>query len=203
MKTDYFSIMEKQVECSLKAGELLKTILDGYTLEKLTASRAEMHAIEHSADTVRHEALLKLARDFITPIERDDLLALVQILDDVTDAIDEVAIDLYMYCIDSLPLAVGGLVDVMLDCVRSLKSAVAEFRNFKKTDKLMPLLIAVNTAEGKADSVYIEAMHELFAKPFDPKRAVGIKEIYNSLELCCDLCEHAADVIENAVMNNT
>lgn len=32
---------------------------------------------------------------------------------------------------------------------------------------------------------------------------MGSKAVYDSLENCCDLCEHAADVIEQIIMKNT
>ena len=108
MRTDYFGIMSRQAECSLKAAELLETILKDYQPSKVAAWREDMHHIEHSADEVRHDALKRLAREFITPIERDDLLRLIQILDDVTDAIDEVVIELYMFNVARLPLKVCG-----------------------------------------------------------------------------------------------
>lgn len=203
MKTDYFEVMARQAGCSLQAAELLEEILQSYEPGRVAAWREEMHHIEHSADGVRHDALKKLSREFITPIERDDLLRLIQILDDVTDAIDEVVIELYMFSVASLPVKVRELAQVMLGCVRSLAAAVSEFRHYKKPEKLLPLLIEVNTMESTADSAYIEAVRELFLTEKDALRAIGVKAIYDSLEGCCDLCEHAADVIESAVMNNT
>ena len=203
MKTDYFDIMARQANCSLKAAELLERMLEDYQPEKLPEQRDEMHHIEHSADEIRHEAMKALSKDFITPIEQDDLLQLVQILDDVTDAIDEVAIDLYMYQIAKLPERTKELAALMIRCVRSLQAAIGEFRHFKRSQTLAGLLVEVNTMESRADSAYIEALRELFTSEKDPIRVLGVKAIYDSLESCCDLCEHAADVMENVAMNNT
>ena len=202
-KTDYFDIMTKQAKCSLQAAELLESILNDYQPGTIAAQREQMHLIEHAGDEIRHEALKSLARDFITPIEQDDLLQLVQILDDVTDAIDEVVIELYMYNVSSLPAEIKTLVAPMLNCVRVLGEAVEEFRHFKKSSTLQKLLVDVNTMESEADDAYIEAVHALFVNETDPVKTFGVKAIYDSLEDCCDLCEHAADVMENVVMNNT
>ena len=202
-QNDYFEMMENQVEYCVRAAKLLTDILGDYKPQHIALRRAEMHKIEHEADNVRHDALQKLAREFITPIERDDILQLVQIIDDVTDAIDEVIIDLYMYDVKSLPSHALGMAQLVTRCVGALETAVKELRHFKKTDTLRGMLIEVNTLESEADEAYVEAMHALFAVEKDPIRAFGVKEIYDSLESCCDLCEHAADVIENTVMNNT
>ena len=88
-------------------------------------------------------------------------------------------------------------------CVKALHTAIMEFRHFKKSETLKPLLIEVNTIESEADCVYIEALRALFTSGDEPLRILGVREIYHGLETCCDLCEHAADVIENTVMKNT
>ena len=62
-----------------------------------------MHNIEHKADEIYHDILTRLSAEFITPIDQEDILRLVQIIDDVTDALDEVVLDCYMFHIDELP----------------------------------------------------------------------------------------------------
>ncbi len=202
-QNDYYEMMENQVGYCQKASKLLMEILSGFNPQHLELKRAEMHAIEHEADNVRHDAMQKLAREFITPIERDDILKLVQIIDDVTDAIDEVVIDLYMYNIRSLPSHALSMAELVNRCVCALQDAVKELRFFKKSEKLPALLIEVNNIESEADAAYVEALHALFSTEKDALRVLGVKEIYDSLESCCDSCEHAADVIENTVMNNS
>ena len=56
----------------------------------------EVHEIEREADTHRHEITDKLAKAFITPIEREDIIALSHHIDDVTDKIEEVLIRVYI-----------------------------------------------------------------------------------------------------------
>lgn len=56
----------------------------------------QMHDIEHRADEIHHDILKKLSTEFITPIEQEDILCLVQIIDDITDALDEVILDVYI-----------------------------------------------------------------------------------------------------------
>ena len=76
-------------------------------------------------------------------------------------------------------------------------------KNFKKPEALRALLIKVNDIEIEADAVYAEAIHELFGSTSDGKTLLGAKAIYEGLENCCDLCEHAADVIEQVIIKNT
>ena len=96
-KNDYFKLIEEQISYCVKASDLLVEILSGYSLDNISEYRGKMHAIENAADEIHHDILTRLSAEFITPIDQEDILRLVQIVDDITDAIDEVVMDLYMY----------------------------------------------------------------------------------------------------------
>ena len=202
-KVSYFKMMEEQIALSAKAAVLLHEMLTEFAPAKADDYRVQMHKIEHDGDEVRHDALRRLSREFITPIERDDILQLVQIIDDVTDAVEDVAIYLYMYNVTDLPKYALTMCELVERCVAALQKSIGELHNFKRSDTLKPLLVEVNDVESDADDAYLEAMRDLFTMSPMPVAYHGIKAIYDALESCCDLCERAADVIENVVMMNT
>lgn len=193
---DYFAMIKKQSAYCVEASNLLEEILCKFNAESINAYREQMHEIEHAADEIHHDILNRLSTEFITPIDQEDILRLVQIIDDITDALDEVILDVYMYHIDVIPEETGRLSQVVNRCVKSLHEATGELKNFKKPDTLRALLVKVNDIETEADEVYIEAVHKLFGSGADEKTLLGVREMYESLESCCDLCERAADVIE-------
>lgn len=203
VKNDYFKLVEKQVEYCVQASDLLANILNNYSPENLNAQREEMHKIEQQADEVHHDILTKLSAEFITPIDQEDIVHLAQIIDDVTDALDEVVLDFYMYHIDKAPVDAAALAKTVSRCVKALQEATKELKNFKKPANLRTLLVKVNSIEGEADAIYVEAIHNLFGSETESKVLIGSKAIYESLENCCDLCEHASDVIEQIIIKNT
>lgn len=203
VKNDYFKLMEQQMEHCVQAAALLEEILRNFSSENIIVQRDKMHEIEHSADEIHHDILTRLSAEFITPIDQEDILHLVQIIDDVTDALDEVVLEFYMFHIDKMPSEAPELSKIVNHCVKALYEAVKELKNFKKPENLRKMLVEVNTIESDADKVYIEAIHKLFGSESDSKVLIGSKVIYESLEDCCDLCEHAADVIEQIIIKNT
>ena len=203
VKNDYFKLVEKQVEYCVQASDLLANILNNYSPENLNAQREEMHKIEQQADEIHHDILTRLSAEFITPIDQEDIVHLVQIIDDVTDALDEVVLDFYMFHIDKAPADAPTLAKIVNRCVTALQEAVKELKNFKKPDTLRKLLVKVNSIEGEADNAFVEAIHNLFGTETESKVLIGSKAIYESLENCCDLCEHASDVIEQIIIKNT
>lgn len=203
VKNDYFKLIEEQVSYSVKAAALLEEIIDNYDPAAIDQQRKRMHEIEHQADEIHHDILSRLSIEFITPINQEDILQLVQITDDITDAIDEVVLELYMFHVAQPPEAAKAMVEAVNRCVSALHQASRELRNYKRPDTLRSLLIKVNDIESEGDELYIEALHRLFASEADSKTLISSKEIYESLENCCDLCEHASDVIEQIIIKNT
>ena len=55
-----------------------------------------LHEIEHEADDKKHQLTNRLAKAFITPIEREDMIDLSHHIDEMTDKIEEVMIRIYM-----------------------------------------------------------------------------------------------------------
>ena len=200
---DYFSLIKSQTEYCVKASDLLENILTTFDAKNVSTYKADMHKIEHDADEIHHDILQKLSVEFITPIDQEDILHLVQIIDDITDALDEVMMDVYMYHVDNVLPRSGEFVRIVNRCVHALDEAAAELRNFKKPEKLHGLLVKVNDIEIESDNIYTEVIYDLFGSDVDARRLFAAREIYEGLEDCCDLCEHAADVIEQVIIKNT
>lgn len=204
VKNDYFELLRKQVEYSVKAAGLLEEILLHHSLDTISAQRERMHEVEHAADSIMHEIRVKLSAEFITPIDQEDILRLAQIIDDVTDALDDVVLRLYMYHIDVITEDAKQIVKIVHKCVRALYDAINELKNFKKPDgSLQNTIIKINDIENQADELSREAIHNLFASDTEPKLLIGNMNLYEALENCCDECEYAADVMEEIIMKNT
>ena len=107
----YFDNFVACADYSVKAARLLKEILSDYRPDEISGRLDEMHELEHQADGQRHKITDKLAKAFITPIEREDIAALSQLIDEVTDKVEEVLIRIYINNVQTIrpeALAPGG-----------------------------------------------------------------------------------------------
>lgn len=202
-KNDYFTLLENQIAYSVQAAELLENLICNFNNSNLDVEKERMHKIEHQADEIHHDISNKLSSEFITVIEQEDILNLSQIIDDITDELDEVTIELYMYNLSTTPLKAYELAKVVNRCVKALQAAICDLRNFRKSERLPELLIDVSSIETEADALYIEAIHNLFKSNVDFKTLIGHKSILESLENCCDLCSHSVNVIKQIIIKNT
>lgn len=202
-KNDYFKLMEEQVSYCVRAAELLEDIIANFSVETINKHRDEMHEIERAGDDIHHDIVTRLTSEFITPIDQEDILRLVQLIDDITDAVDEVVQNFYMYHVTEVNEDAILLSKLVNKCVKAFGMVVGEMKNFKKPDGIKNFVQTVNITESEADDVYTEAMHRLFASDADYRALITNRKIYSSLEACCDMCEDAADVVEQIIIKNT
>ena len=204
-KFDYFDSFIEQTEvCLEEADLLLKTVEEFTTAEAVKEICERAHEIEHRGDLINHAIYNSIATDFITPIERDDLLAIAQCTDEVTDSIEEVMLAFYMYDVRIMPEDAKAFARIIKKGCEALVDAMKEFKNYKKKVNLRPYLIAVNDAEEEGDRLFLEAMRRLYTEDADnPMRVLVWSRLYNTMEKCCDACEHVADVVATALLKNS
>ena len=203
-KNDYYALLEELVEYIHKAASFLSDTMNDYNIEFLSSGTLdEMHEIEHSADIKLQELTSKLAREFITPIERQDILAIAQRIDDVTDAIEDVLMRLYMYNIRELRNEAFEFVGVIMASTEVLMKIMAEFANFRRSNDIRAYIIKLNGLEEEGDAIYMRAIRRLYLEEQDPVAVIAWTEIFRRLEGCCDDFEDVSQEIEYVLMKNT
>ena len=81
-KYNYFEEFISMTEYIEKSSIILKELMNDYNQEKLDKSIEEIHKLEHSSDRVVHKMRENLIKDFLPPIEREDIAVIVNKLDD-------------------------------------------------------------------------------------------------------------------------
>lgn len=201
---DYFDAFERQIEFACEEAKMLDGIFHHYDPDKLFEQLDEMHEFEHGADDVNHEINTHLAIDFITPIERDDILQMAETLDEVVDLIEDVLQSAYIHNIQEMhpyALEMTALID---KSATALHAAMADFRNFKKSNSLKTLLVDVNDYEESADMIFLKTTRHLYTEHADdPLYVLAWQNVFDALEMAIDECEHVADVMNSTIMKNS
>ena len=200
---DYFGVFVKVADYICQAAAMVDETMRDFSREGLPERMEKVHAIEHKADVQKHEMVKALAREFLPPIEVEDVAEAAQLLDDVVDLVEDVMIKLYTFNIDSIRADALIFSDIIVKCSGALKDAVVQFGSFKKNKGMVDSIVEINRWEGEGDALYTKAMHELHATSKDPVEILVWSRMFDCLERCCDAMEHVADFIENTVMKNS
>ena len=199
----YFDNFIACADYSRKAAQLLDKGMRQFDPAQIGDMIEEMHEVEHAGDEKKHELLNVLAKAFITPIEREDIILLGQNIDEVTDKIEDVLLRMYCNNIKSVRPDALELVAVVIERCDELKEMLEEFPRFKNSKKLHEKIVNINTLEEKADQLFISSMRNLHTTCDDPVMIIVWREIYIYLEKCVDACEHVADTVESVIMKNS
>lgn len=202
-RNDYFSMMAELAEYSLEAAVQLETIISDFHLECLDENLKALHAVEHRGDEKRHILAGKLLKEFITPIEREDIMAITNQIDRVTDAVEDVLLKIYMFDIRTIHADAVPFTRIIRQCCHNLLELFREFGNYKKSKTLINMIIEMNRLEEEGDALYISAVHKLHTSDADAREIMAWTEIYHCLERACDTCEQTTDLVEHVILKNT
>lgn len=163
---------------------------------------ANMKGMEKKADKIIHQLIHDLNAQFITPLEREDILNLALRIDDILDGMETCVSHFYMYGledIDEVMIKFGKNIQLNVDAV--LKSI--ELLVDKKFPAIREQTIYINQLESEGDLLLRESIRHLFQTSTDPLFIMRYKEMYEILEEVTDSCEDVADVLELIVMRNS
>jgi uncharacterized protein len=167
--------------------------------EKLLHHVASIKNVEHEADVITHDVIVRINKSFITPFDREDIHSLASKLDDVIDLIDGTARRVVMFRITKPRPAAKRLAEVIVRAAESLEEAVVAI---KKPRTVIEKGQHVKLLEEEGDAIYHEAVGALFDGNEDPIEVMKWKEVYDTLERTLDQCEDVANVLESIALKN-
>jgi predicted phosphate transport protein (TIGR00153 family) len=194
----YFELFEEAGRNMLRAAALLYELLSDYPDNRHLA--AEILDLEHEGDRITHDIIDRLNHTFVTPIDREDILALASGLDDIVDYTEEVADYLGLYKIEAPMDQAIRLARVLKDATTQIAEAIPHLRAFRDISRYT---VEVNRLENEGDGITREAVASLFDGGIDPMVVIRWKDIFERLEAAIDAAERAANIIEGIVIKNS
>jgi uncharacterized protein Yka (UPF0111/DUF47 family) len=194
----YFELFEEAGRNIRRAAELLDQLLSGYPDSKDLAE--EILDCEHEGDRITHDIIDRLNHTFVTPIDREDILALSSALDDIVDYIEEVADYLGLYKIEAPMDQAIRLAGVIKDAARLVCDAIPRLRGFRDIGHFT---VEINRLENEGDRLTREAVASLFDGGIDPMVVIRWKDLFERLEAAIDSTERVAYILEGIVIKNS
>lgn len=205
-KFDYYDAFDSQAAIAVKEAKLLKEIVDSFqSVDDIKESQIEArleraHALEREGDELCHRVSEVLITDFVTPIDREDIITITESLDEVIDRTEEIIQRFYMYDIHFMHDGAKKFVKLIVRSCEALSNAMADFRNCKKSSKFKSLIYQVNELEDEADALYMKLIRELYTEEREhPMRVMVWTRLFDAMEDCVDQCELVANKM-NMVM---
>ncbi len=196
----FYSLFENVAETVNKMGKLLQEMVNEPDEDKRAGILGQIENMEHKNDDHTHTIFTELGRNFITPLDREDIHQLATALDDIADYIYASAKKINFYKINPNDTGIHKMAEMILQGTVEIRKAVNGLRDMKNLREMTEALVKINSIENQADDVFDMSIEMLFNKENDFKEVIKKREIYQVMEIATDKCEDAANVIESIII---
>lgn len=196
----FYDLFAVQAGLLVQGSEAMTDLLEHFHNVEMKTKRIQ--EIESEADNVTHDLYTLVNKTFVTPLDREDIVALAQRMDDVVDHIEATATAIAMYRIPSPTPSALGLADLArLQCLQ-LAKAIEVLRHKGRLKEILVIAREINRLENEGDSLFLQASAQLFDGEMPITDIIKWREIYSELESSIDSCENVAHILEAIVLKN-
>ena len=198
----YFDSFPVLAHFSVECGEKILGFMNHFDTKKAEELKDSVHEIEHQADDLKHSITAKLLTEFMTPIDREDIFELLKLIDDVTDAVEEISLKLFIYNYEELPPDTIPFMESTLMCLKSMEKCLSEFPHYLNKTVFEPFVKEVVKLEEEGDNYYVKNIRSLYLKEMDPLKRHKAETMYSMLEEVSDRCREVCRFVNNIALKN-
>jgi uncharacterized protein len=195
---EFYDLFEEAAANIVRAAAMLEEMIESWP-EKSALAR-EILLAEQEGDRITHDIISKLNATFVTPIDREDVLALASGLDDILDFTEEVADFMGLYRIEARMDPAVELSRVLHQACRQIAAALPRLRTLQD---LSHYVVEIHRLENDGDRIERMALASLFERAIDPMVVIRWKDIFERLEQAVDATEHVANTLQGIVLKNS
>jgi uncharacterized protein len=169
--------LEKQGEILVKATSALVALISNYDKNSLTQKALTIKELEHEGDRLTHELFTLISATFVTPLDREDISGLASSIDEVLDFTDGVADRFLLFKINKPSPYMADLSKTLYLATQEIYHVLCMLGKIKNSHKLMEYCNSIKKYEHEADSIYRNAIAELFEVNSNPIEVIKLKDI--------------------------
>lgn len=187
---------ERAVDVSLVLAELTKNP------GEVDKHARRIHEIEREADNTTHEVMSALHQTWITPLDREEIHALIKALDDVVDSIDGIGERFRVYSVKKTRDEALQMTEHIVTSCKEMHEALKMLSDMKNAQTILQKLKTIGTEEHLSDKILSAALKRLFDEEKDAIEVIKWRDLYERLERATDRTLDVANVVEAIVLEH-
>ncbi|MPM45144.1 hypothetical protein SDC9_91830 [bioreactor metagenome] len=196
---EFFRFFAESAKSLRDGAYILSEVMNDHT--KIGEKISQMANLEHQADDQNDAIIDKLNQTFITPMDREDIYAMANMLDDGVDFIQGILERMILYRTGKPSTGAIELSRLIVDCADEIVKAFELLKNIKgNQNKILDHTRKIVVLESEGDRIYRQEVAHLFTSGGDTLEIIKWKEILENLENVLDHYEKIADLIRGVVM---
>lgn len=194
----YFQYFNELIAFVVEMAQLTKELFSAvpYNFETLQKIKSLEKRCDESADRI----IKKLNKTFLTPFDREDILALTKRVESVSDSLNSLVVRLDILNVTMEVESALKLTEIIFLQTKELQSAI---NGLKDRANVVNQCKAVKDLESEADIIYHDTIKKLFSDGNDVLSLIKKKEIIDLLEKTIDKNQIVANIILTIFIKNS
>jgi predicted phosphate transport protein (TIGR00153 family) len=197
---NFFELFDELANKIEEGGKLFLDMAQARDYSDVRVSK--LKEIEHEADGITHKTYEKMHKTFLTPIDREDIYALVNKMDSIMDVIEATAVRIHLYKVKRTSDEIIKQAQILNDAIQKLKTIILAMRDMKNSEMILAGCVEINTLENAGDVTLRTIMANLFENERDAIELIKWKDIFQLLEEAIDVCEDVSNIVEGIVLKH-
>lgn len=189
----FYFFFEEAAANNLAAAKELQKLCKFFKNPK--ESGEKIRELERKGDRIIHKIYEQLNKSFVTPIDREDIIALASAIDDIIDLIYTCSDDINNYYVTKPTKTAVDLADIIVQSTKIINDILPNIRKRRHFPLVLQGVAELNHLETQADNIFKEGIRSLFKNPKKPIDIIRWQAIYQIMEEATDKCEDIADVL--------
>lgn len=197
-QNDFFELFRQAVDKLVLATKEFNELVHHPSSVNLHAKR--IAEIEHEGDAIALLNYQLLHKTFITPIDRHDIHALTNKIDDVLDGINRLAQRLMVYQFITFSHEFKQLAELTQRVAEKVALVVKQLESLKNIPEITRLCMDIDHLENEAEAILLIGISKLFAEENDFKQFIKTKESFEQNKLIINSCQDIANLVKSIML---
>lgn len=196
----FYDLLEASSREAKESAVLLSSMLSLHGTEEFEGAVANLALVRRKHKKTTQEITEQLCKNFVTPLEREDIEALSSALYRISKNVEKIgerlAICQRLISTDKF----AKQVKMTEQAADSVGLMVSELRNKPHVEQITDTYERLQTIEGEADKLMVELLRDLYQGSIEAKEVIILKDLYELLEKVIDRCRDAGNVVFQVVL---
>jgi uncharacterized protein Yka (UPF0111/DUF47 family) len=197
---EYFAFFEEAAANCKETAQLFHQISESGGNDMLLE---EARRLKRQSNATAKAILRKLNSTFITPIDREEIQSLANLLNKITKRIVRVCFNLRIYRIETVTSDLTMQIGNLMEAVDALYPVIRIVRNTSQVDEATKYNNQMKEIESKGDDILNQTMAKLFSEAVPPLDVIKYREIHKDIESVLNLCYDVSDEVLSIVLKHS
>jgi uncharacterized protein Yka (UPF0111/DUF47 family) len=196
----FYDLLEASSRTAKEGASQLTSMLSLHGTDEFEGAVANLALIRRKHKRTTQEITEQLCKNFVTPLEREDIEALSSALYRITKNVEKIGerLSICQRLISADKFA--RQVKMTEQAAESVCQMVGELRSKPHLEQITDTYERLQSVEGEADKLMLELLRDLYQGSIEAKEVIILKDLYELIEKVVDRCRDAGNVVFQVVL---